>query len=102
MDVTRDPDYPETPELDKLLVAETMDTYNRIMIFLDWAREEKVMRIVDPKAMVLEYVGVDIDALEAEQAAILRYIQGAHGHKTPPPVTMEVTAGEDKEVIEIE
>ena len=100
MDVTKDPNYPATPELDKLLGA--VDTYNTIAMFLDWAADEKVVYLADAPKIIGEFLGVDMDAVENERAAILEYLQVQYPTVPPPPVTMEVTVGDDKEVIEFD
>jgi hypothetical protein len=98
MDVTKDPRYPKTPELDKFLVV--LDTYNTIAMFLDWAADEKIMHVSNAPKMICEYLEVDWEAMESERAAVLDYIHGKYPvDGSPlndlPSVTMAVTVGDE-------
>lgn len=89
----RHPDYPPTPELDKLLDKTT--AFNAIMQFLDYLDDEDIvlrrfsedtgLTYVERKAnLPYEFFDIDPKEVEKERQAILEFLQ-VFNVSNPPP-----------------
>jgi hypothetical protein len=81
---------PDTPNLDKLI--DSTATYNAIAQFLEWL-------VYDTDYHIAEYLELDPRLVDAERNSILEYIREEHDSKNPPTMTMEVTIGDEKEIL---
>jgi hypothetical protein len=115
-----DPEYPETPELDKM--AQFTDKSQHIGEFLDWLLGERnlmfarwpdedeesewsldspIPECLDINGLLAEYFGVDLVKVENERRSILEYLRGKWKDEPVPPVKVVVTSGDDVEETEI-
>jgi hypothetical protein len=107
---------PDTPNLDKLI--DSTATYNAIAQFLEWLVYDTDYHIAEygdesernaysrlwhtRKGMdeiIYEYLELDPRLVDAERNSILEYIREEHDSKNPPTMTMEVTIGDEKEIL---